>query len=153
MFGSINFCVLNSNKRSRPEEFCKKRCSKKFSKMHRKTPVPESFLIKLQAEACNFIKKETLAQVFSVNFEKFVRTLFPIECLRWLLLFKQFFALSSHLLHRSSRMEVFCEKGVPCSGSATSLKKRLWHRCFPVNFTTFLRKPYYRTPPVAASKP
>ena len=24
-----------------------------------------SFLIKLQAEACNFIKKETLAQVFS----------------------------------------------------------------------------------------
>ena len=31
-----------------------------------KTPVPESlFLIKLQAEVCNFIKKETLAQVFS----------------------------------------------------------------------------------------
>ena len=27
-----------------------------------------SFLIKLQAEACNFIKKETLAQVFSCEF-------------------------------------------------------------------------------------
>ena len=36
------------------EVFCKKRCSKKFCKIHRKTPVPESlFLIKLQA----FIKK------------------------------------------------------------------------------------------------
>ena len=31
-----------------------------------KTSVPESIiLIKLQADACNFIKKETLAQVFS----------------------------------------------------------------------------------------
>ena len=27
-----------------------------------------SFLIKLQAQACNFIKKETLAQVFSCEF-------------------------------------------------------------------------------------
>ena len=27
-----------------------------------------SFLIKFQAEVCNFIKKETLAQVFSLNF-------------------------------------------------------------------------------------
>ena len=27
-----------------------------------------SFLIKLQAEACNFIKKETLTQVFSCEF-------------------------------------------------------------------------------------
>ena len=26
--------------------------------------------------------------------------------------------------------------------SATLLKKRLWHRCFPVNFTTFLRTPF-----------
>ena len=33
-----------------------------------------SFLIKLQAEACNFVIKETLAQVFSVNFAKFLRT-------------------------------------------------------------------------------
>ena len=33
-----------------------------------KTPVPVSFLIKLQAEVCNFIKKETLAQVFSCEF-------------------------------------------------------------------------------------
>ena len=30
--------------------------------------------------------------------------------------------------------------------SATLLKKRLWHRCFPVNFVEFLRTPFYRTP-------
>ena len=29
---------------------------------------------------------------------------------------------------------------------ATLLKKRLWHRCFPVNFAKFLRTPFYRTP-------
>ena len=29
---------------------------------------------------------------------------------------------------------------------ATLLKKRLWHRCFPVNFVKFLRTPFYRTP-------
>ena len=26
--------------------------------------------------------------------------------------------------------------------SATSLKKRLWHRCFPVNLEKFLRRPF-----------
>ena len=36
-------------------------CSMKFRKIHRKTPSPES-------QACNFIKKESLAQVFSCKF-------------------------------------------------------------------------------------
>ena len=46
-----------------------------------------SFLIKLQAEACNFIEKETLAQVyFPVNFPKFLRTPFLTEHVPWLLL-------------------------------------------------------------------
>ena len=39
----------------------KKRWCYKFRKTHRKTPVPET-------EACNFIKKETLAHVFSCKF-------------------------------------------------------------------------------------
>ena len=34
---------------------------------------------------------------------------------------------------RSSRPKVFCQR------PATSLKKRLWRRCFPVNFAEFLR--------------
>ena len=44
------------------------------------------------------------------------------------------------------RPEVFCKKGfffnkVAGLGSATLLKKRLWPRCFPVNFVKFLRTP------------
>ena len=74
----------------------------------------------------------------------------------------------SFLSCRSSRLEVFCKIGVLrnfvkftgkhlCQSlffnrlaglrPATLLKKRLWHRCFPVNFTKFLKTPFYRTPP------
>ena len=45
-----------------------------------------SFLIKLQAEACNFIKKEAPAQV-PMNYAKFLKTSFFIKHSRWLLLF------------------------------------------------------------------
>ena len=67
-------------------------------------------------------------------------------------------------LKRSSHQEVFCEKGVfrkfakhrktpvrvsfliklQASGlrPAALLKKRLWHRCFPVNFVKFLETPF-----------
>ena len=49
--------------------FFKKGVLRNFRKINRKTPVPESlFKIKLQADACNFIKRETLAQVFSCEF-------------------------------------------------------------------------------------
>ena len=45
---------------------------------------------------------------------------------------------------RSSRSELFYKKGVLKIGlrAATLLKKRLWHRCFPVNFAKFLRTPF-----------
>ena len=63
----------------------------------------------------------------------------------------------------SSRPELFCKKGVLrnfttfkgkhlCQSlffnkvaglrPASLLKKRLWHRCFPVNFVKFLRTPF-----------
>ena len=50
-------------------------------------------------------------------------------------------------LHGSSRLEVFCKKGAlkNCAKFTekqqcqTLLKKKLWHRCFPVNFVKFLR--------------
>ena len=66
---------------------------------------------------------------------------------------------------RSSRPDVLCKKGVLrnfakftrkhlCQSlfvnkvtglrPATLLKKRLWHRCFPVNFTKFLRVPFLK---------
>ena len=43
------FSKLDFLKKQPPKAFCKKRCSQKFHKIHRKTPVPESFLIKLLA--------------------------------------------------------------------------------------------------------
>ena len=45
-----------------------------------KTPVLlVSFLIKLQASGCNFIKKETLAQVFSCEFCEISKNIFFTE--------------------------------------------------------------------------
>ena len=42
---------------------------------------------------------------------------------------------------------------ISCLRSSTLLKKRLWHKCFPVNFAKFLRTPFsYRTIPVTAKK-
>ena len=36
--------------------------------------------------------------------------------------------------------------------AVTSVKKNLWHRCFPVNFAKFLRASFFcRTPPASAS--
>ena len=62
--------------------FCKLKCSLKFCKAHRKTPVRVSFLIMLQTDACNFIKQETLAQVFSCEFCEISKNTFSIEHLR-----------------------------------------------------------------------
>ena len=38
--------------------------------------------------------------------------------------------------------EVFCKKGVLIR-PGTAFKKRVWHRCFPVNFVKFLRTPFF----------
>ena len=59
--------------------------------------------------------------------------------------------------NRSSRPEVFCKKGVLSNFTKFTGKqlcqslffnkvaglKRLWHRCFPVNFVKFLRTPFF----------
>ena len=57
------------------------------------------------------------------------------------------------MANKSSRPDVFCKKGFLrnfpkftgkhlCLRLATFLKKRLWHRCFPVKFSKFLRTPF-----------
>ena len=96
----------------------------------------------------------------------------PINCTRrhrdWLRnLFSigKIIILYSHVVCRSSRPEMFCKKsllknfakftGKTCARvsffkklqaiglrPATLLKNRLWHRCFPANFTKFLRTPF-----------
>ena len=47
---------------------------------------------------------------------------------------------SKLFMHRSSHQRCSMEKGRP----ATLLKRRLWYRCFPVNFVKFLRTPFFR---------
>ena len=56
-----------------------KRCSLKFRKIHRKTPVPESLFNKVAGSACNFIKNETLAQVFSCEFCEISNNVFFLQ--------------------------------------------------------------------------
>ena len=46
----------------------KKGVLRNFENSQENSSVRVSFLIKLQTEACNFIKKETLIQVFSCKF-------------------------------------------------------------------------------------
>ena len=43
---------------------------------------------------------------------------------------------------RNSCPEVFCKRDVLRNFAKFKLKKRLWHRCFPVNFAKFLRTPF-----------
>ena len=77
------------------------------------------------------------------------------------------FAITIQMTTRSSHQRCSVRKGVLryfakftgkhlCQGlffnkvaglrPATLLKKRLWHRCFPMNFAKFPRTPFHRTP-------
>ena len=77
---------MNVQKQS-PEAFCKKMCSWKFHKIHRKTPVPETFFNKVAGlRPATLLKKRLWHRCFPVNFAKFLRTIFLTERLRWLLL-------------------------------------------------------------------
>ena len=62
------------------------------------------------------------------------------------------------LLHHNAQDENTCarvsffNKVAGLLRLVTLLKKKLWHRCFPVNFVKYLRTFFYRTPSVAASE-
>ena len=68
------------------------------------TCVIVSFLIKLQAWACKFIKKETLAQIFSCEFCGVSENTFFKEHLWWLLL------LIFNFLHVPTILSTFSKK-------------------------------------------
>ena len=68
----------------------------------------------------------------------------------WVLL--HLIVIQIHSLFRKSRPEVFWKMGAlrnfaKCTGKRllpeTLLKKRLWYRCFPVNFAKLLRTPFF----------
>ena len=77
---------------SQDSEAAVQRCSikKEFLKIlqnsQENTCVRVSFLQKLQDSTCNFIKKETLAEVFSCEFCEIFKNIFFIEHPWWLLL-------------------------------------------------------------------
>ena len=110
-------------------------------------------------EACNFIKKETLAQVFSSEFceiskntffcrthlvaaSAFMKKVFPVWVsfvLTPLALCKKFCKINSQ--ENTSARDSF--QNVANLRPATLLKESFWHRCFPVNFAKFLRTPSF----------
>ena len=77
-------CMLFLIQKQPPEVFYRNKCSQENNCAR------VSFLIKLQALACNFIKKGALTQVFSCEFLQNLRTPFVTEHLRWLLLLIEF---------------------------------------------------------------
>ena len=102
--------------------------------------------------------------VIKERHENIVKLLFPTICIYHFHVWKQFL--------KKQYREVFREKGILKNFTKFTgkhlcwslffnivaglrptilLKKRLQHRCFPVNFVKFSRTPFfYRTPPVAA---
>ena len=85
---TINFSGLIKDKISRPELFYKIGALKNFAKFSGKHLWQSLFFNKV-AETCNFIKKDTLAQVFSCKFWEIFKNTFLTEHLRWLLLQKE----------------------------------------------------------------
>ena len=119
------------------------RCSEVlFNEIVRKVVL---FLIKLKRTACYFIKKGTTGQLFSCKFCNFFRTAFIEEVVWRYSVKKSVFAKFCKIHRKTSVPESF-------NRPATLFKKRLWHRCFPVNFAKFLRTLCLdRTPPAVAS--
>ena len=57
------------------KQLCKKRCSEKVRKFHKKTPVLDSAFNKVAGFwTCKFIKKKLQHKFFPANFSKFLRT-------------------------------------------------------------------------------
>ena len=83
-----NWIVIYNVRKQPPEVFCKKRCSEKFGKFHRKTSVLESLFNKFsERKANNFIKKRLQNRCFPVKFAKFLRTPILKNICEWLLLY------------------------------------------------------------------
>ena len=71
-----------------PDVFYKKGVFKNFAKFIEKHRWQSLFFNKVAGNSCNFIKNETLAQVFSCKFCEISKNIFFTEHLRWLLLVK-----------------------------------------------------------------
>ena len=111
---------------------CSRDCCKVYWKIH-VTPNYRFFL--MNSMLTNFPKKS--AQLFSFEFCKILKTSF-----------KHYYTLQLFLklfntYRKTPVSSLFCNK-VAGLRPATFLKKRLQHRCFPVNIAKFLRAPISR---------
>ena len=92
----------------------------------------------LSIQTSNFIKKRLHHRCLSVEFGKFylgtpiLENICEDDCFQKLSLINSFNVKVSQHSYGSFRLEA-------CS----FIKKRVWGRCFPVNFTKFLRKPFF----------
>ena len=69
-----NLLILYYHQKRPPSVFYKKRCSLKFHKFHRKTPVLESLFNGVPGlKACDFIEKRLQHRCFPVKFAKYLR--------------------------------------------------------------------------------
>ena len=85
---SINICNECSFINSRPEVFCKKGVLRNFRKLTGKHLCQGLFFNKVVSlRPATLLKKRLWQKCFSVNFVKFLRTLFLTEDLWWLLVF------------------------------------------------------------------
>ena len=78
-FGNISWKfseILSTLNDKQPlEMLCKRSCSEKFGKFHRKTIVLESYFNKVaDLKACSFVKKWLQHRCFPMNIAKFLRT-------------------------------------------------------------------------------
>ena len=96
-----NYLPSVNLQRQSQEVFYEKRWFQKFHKIHRKTPVPRS-------QACSFIKKEALAQVFYCEFCKISKNAFFTEGL-WATA-SEF--VTEMLIFTSSRSQMFFKLSV-----------------------------------------
>ena len=123
-----------------------------------------SFFIKVtDLNTCNFIKERLRHRYFLVNIAKYLRTPDLKKILERLLLDLSKFHHRNSRAKRSNDLRCFLKKGILrnfaklarkhlCQSlffnkvaglsPAALLKKKLWHRCFPVNFAKFLRTSY-----------
>ena len=152
---------------SDPEVFQGKGVLKICSKSTGENPRRSAISIKL---LCNFIEITLQHGCSPVNLLYICRTTFTKNTSGWLLLLEMLqLAVSSQsgdyqkVLQRCSAKKLFLKNSQNLqkhlyqslffnSRPATLLKKKLGHRCFPVNFAKFLRTHFFNiTPLVAAS--
>ena len=109
----------------------------------------ESLFNTVAGLACHFIKKRPQHRYFPMKFAKFLRTRFFVEHLRWLLL------PEPEKIKKTKVSDVFKWYGKVAgvkwviqllnrnlvNRCSPFIKKRLWSKCFPVNFAKFLRTP------------